>query len=124
MYQARGKVPPEKRPCRSSLRVIIILCLSPERKSTGGVFGIGATSFLEFQIITYGLNWQVGRRYSDFIWLREYLTKFYPTQIIPPIPNKKAAKRSPRHINKRMKILTYFLNDLVHKPELFNCKYV
>ena len=79
---------------------------------------------MEFQVITHGLNWQVGRRYSDFIWLREYLTKFYPTQIIPPIPNKKAAKISPRHLNKRMKILSFFLNDIVHKQELFNCKYV
>ena len=86
--------------------------------------GFGATSFLEFQVKTYGQGWCVGRRYSDFIWLRNTLKKFYPTQIIPPIPNKKAAKRTVRHIEKRMRILTFFLNDLVQLPSIFNSKYV
>jgi hypothetical protein len=62
------------------------------------------------------VDWSVGRRYSDFQWLRAALKKFYPSLIIPPIPNKKAAKRTARHIEKRMKILTYFLNDLIKIP--------
>ncbi len=86
--------------------------------------GIGATSFLEFQVSTQGMGWNVGRRYSDFIWLRGMLRKFYPTQIIPPIPNKKASKRTVRHIEKRMRILSLFLNDLVKTPEMFNSRYV
>jgi hypothetical protein len=56
------------------------------------------SSFLEFRIKTYGFNWEVGRRYSDFIWLRNILRKFYPSQIVPPIPNKKAHKRSARQL--------------------------
>jgi hypothetical protein len=51
------------------------------------------------------MKWEVGRRYSDFIWLRNYLLKAYPSQIVPPIPQKKAAKRTKRHVEKRMKIL-------------------
>ena len=86
--------------------------------------GLGATSFLEFQVETEGLGWCVGRRYSDFIWLRNTLKKLYPSLIIPPIPNKKAAKRLPRQIEKRMRILSLFLNDLVGLPEIFNCRYV
>ena len=86
--------------------------------------GFGATSFLEFQVTTHSLGWCVGRRYSDFIWLRNILRKFFPTQLIPPIPDKKASKRTVRHIEKRMRILTFFLNDLVRMPSIFNCRYV
>ena len=76
--------------------------------------GIGATSFLCFKVWSYGLSKSfVWRRYSDFVWLRNALVKFYPTQIIPPIPNKKASKRLPRQYLKRMRILAMFLNDVV-----------
>lgn len=91
----------------------------------GGVLGIGGTSFLCFDVWAYGFTKEpVLRRYSDFVWLRAVLGKFYPSYIIPPIPNKKASKRLPRQILKRMRILSYFLNDLVKNPVLFNNKYV
>lgn len=87
--------------------------------------GIGGTSFLVFEVRVYGLQKDpVERRYSDFVWLRNILLKFYPTQIIPPIPNKKASKRTPRHIQKRMRILTMFLSDIVKMPILLNNKFV
>jgi hypothetical protein len=66
----------------------------------------------------------VGRRYSDFVWLRAYLRNKYPTQVVPPIPEKKAAKRTQRHVEKRMRILEYFLNDLMTVPEFRNNRYV
>ena len=59
---------------------------SPQRKTIGGFFGIGATSFLEFEVKTLETGWVVGRRYSDFVWLRAFLRKMYPTHIVPPIP--------------------------------------
>lgn len=91
----------------------------------GGLLGIGGSSFLCFDVWAYGLNKQpVSRRYSDFIWLRNILTKFYPSFIIPPVPNKKSSKRLPRQIRKRMQILTFFLNDIVKMPILMNNKYV
>jgi uncharacterized circularly permuted ATP-grasp superfamily protein len=58
------------------------------------------------------------------MWLRNYLLKAYPTFIIPPVPEKKAAKKTQKHIEKRMKILEYFLNDLVAMREILNDKYV
>jgi hypothetical protein len=79
---------------------------------------------LEFKVRTPLLKWNVGRRYSDFIALRNYLQRIYPAQIVPPIPEKKAAKRTKRHLEKRMKILEYFLNDLTNIPEFINNKYV
>lgn len=104
-------------------QVTQLLC-SPERKYSGGIFGLGSTSFLEFQVVTSGVNWSVGRRYSDFVWFRAVLKKFFPSLIIPPIPEKKAAKRLPRQIEKRMRILSNFLNDLVKMPEILNSKYL
>jgi hypothetical protein len=65
----------------------LVLYLSPERKNTGGIFGlVGQTTFLEFKVQTIELNWKVGRRYSDFVWLRSYLLSAYPSYILPPIP--------------------------------------
>ena len=87
------------------------------------MLGFGTTSFLEFQVHTSEVNWTVGRRYSDFVWLRLVLRKFFPSLIIPPIPEKKAAKRLPRQIDKRMRILAHFLNDLIKIPEIVNSKY-
>ncbi len=100
------------------------LLYRPKRKYQGGVLGIGETSFLEFPIEVPELKYKVSRRYSDFQWLRTILLKFYPTEIIPPIPNKKAAKRSSRQIEKRRKILEMFLNDLLKIEPLANSKYV
>jgi hypothetical protein len=96
----------------------------PQRKTAGGLFGIGAISFLLFKINTYDYKWEVRRRYSDFQWLRAVISKLFPTYIIPPIPKKNAKKRTQRDIEKRMRILTYFLNDLASTPEIFQSKYV
>lgn len=85
---------------------------------------MGGTSFLEFKVQTFELGWKVGRRYSDFVWLRTYLLKAYPTYVLPPVPEKKASKRTQRHIEKRMKILEFFLNDLVSIREILNDKFV
>ncbi len=90
--------------------------LRPNRKFVSSFLGVSTSSYLEFRIKTFGLGWEVGRRYSDFIWLRTNLQRFYPTQMIPPIPNKKAHKRLPRQLEKRMRILTLFLNDLLAYP--------
>ena len=48
----------------------------------------------------------------------------YPNQITPPIPEKKASKKTKRHLEKRMRILEFFLNDIVNIPEFLNNKYV
>ena len=57
------------------------------------------------------------------MWFRTILKKFFPSIILPPIPEKKAAKRLPRQIEKRMRILAHFLNDLIKIPEILNSKY-
>ena len=116
--------PQDGKTCLLRSREVEVLLVSPQRKTVGGFFGIGATSFLEFEVKTAEMEWVVGRRYSDFIWLRTHLRKMYPTQIVPPIPEKKASKRTQRHVEKRIRILTYFLNDLMVVPEFKNNRIV
>lgn len=104
--------------------VIFIKFHRPNRKFVTSFLGVSTSSYLEFRIKTFGIGWEVGRRYGDFVWLRATLQRFYPGQVIPPIPNKKAHKRLPRQLEKRMKILTFFLNDLFSYPEFINSTYL
>ena len=52
-----------------------------------------SSNYVEYEVETSPLNWLVKRRYSDFEWLRQVLTKFCPGIVIPPLPNKKIGSR-------------------------------
>ena len=60
------------------------------------------------------------RRYSDFIWLRESLCKFYPREFIPPMPGKKIGGRRFEidFVSKRMKKLNIFLEKVLENETL------
>ena len=66
-------------------------------------------------IIDINTKWLVQRRYSDFIWLRESLSKFFPREFIPPIPGKKIGNRRFENdfVSKRMKKLNIFLEKIL-----------
>ena len=83
------------------------------------------TSFYQQNYISYDVEtditkWKVNRRYSDFIWLRDSLMKFYPGIYCPPIPEKKAGptRFEAKFIEKRRLFLNKFINDLA-KIEIF-----
>ena len=64
------------------------------------------------------INYKVQRRYSDFIQLRETLSKFYPYNYIPSLPEK-----SPEYLSKEengTKLLPYlniFINAIISQEE-------
>lgn len=64
---------------------------------------------------------KVIRRYSDFVWLLEFLLKKYPFRVIPGLPPKKftvGASPDSQFLQRRRRGLHRFLNQLVKHPVL------
>ena len=36
------------------------------------------------------MNWEVKRKFTDFVWLRSVLNKIYPGVVIPSLPENKS----------------------------------
>ena len=123
-----GIISPESLPCKkventplSSVENVIIKVGSPEKKE-GGFF---SKSYINYLVTTSGLNINVKRRYSDFVWLHQVIFDLYSYIIVPPVPkkNKLGGDRfSDVFINKRMRYLEKFLNYLVANPVIKNSK--
>lgn len=58
------------------------------------------------------------RRYSDFWWLLEVLTKRYPFRVLPNLPPKKLGGRDATFLEKRRKGLSRFINAIIRHPIL------
>jgi hypothetical protein len=58
------------------------------------------------------------RRYSDFWWLLEVLTKRYPFRALPNLPPKKLGGRDATFLEKRRKGLSRFINAIIRHPIL------
>ena len=76
-------------------------------------------AYVSYEVFTEPSCWSVRRRYSDFTLLRSILCKYYPRYLIPPLPEKKiGGKRfQPEFIEKRMKILQMFIDEVVCNEE-------
>jgi hypothetical protein len=71
--------------------------------------------------MTLEFDWKVLRRYSDFLWLRNTLIKFFPGYLIPPLPKKKIMKKlDDAHLIKRMRSMEAFLINISRSKELRN----
>ncbi|MCQ2820626.1 MAG: hypothetical protein MJ252_25450 [archaeon] len=70
-----------------------------------------------YDIITEQMKWTVTRRYSDFVWLRSCLSEIFPMDTLPQLPKKKMGGRrfEQDFIEKRMKKLQVFLNEIINK---------
>ncbi|KAG7741011.1 hypothetical protein KL923_001652 [Ogataea haglerorum] len=68
------------------------------------------------------------RRYTDFVFLRSHLTKLFQAKVIPPIPEKHSLgrliknpftyKSDTKIIYRRIRLLQYFLTELISDPEI------
>ncbi|CAM0142128.1 unnamed protein product [Umbelopsis sp. WA50703] len=61
---------------------------------------------------------RVLRRYNDFSWLADAITRRYPTRMIPSLPPKNLGGRTDAFLEKRRKGLSRFLNSLLRHPVL------
>jgi hypothetical protein len=79
-----------------------------------------SSNYILYEVYTKETNWNVQRRYSDFEWLRNTLTKYFPFKLIAPIPGKKLGNRRFKvdFIEKRMNFLQKFINCII-KDEYF-----
>ena len=84
------------------------------KEVSGGMFGL---NYVIYEVKTNPVNWNVTRRFSDFVTLRQLLAKYFPSFNIPPLPNKKMTNRrfDPDFIQKRMKFLNLFINNVVQR---------
>lgn len=99
-----------------------IIIESFEKVDTG--FFSLSQSYVNYKILTHPFDWNVTRRYSDFEWLREILTKLYPGDFVPPIANKTHTRQfSDAYLGKRLKFLQKFLNHILHSTVLRNDRY-
>lgn len=63
------------------------------------------------QNVHEGMEYEVFRRYQDFVWLRAELVRQYPGIFIPPLPPKKLIGNTEQmFVNERMRVLNRFLN--------------
>ncbi|EGF79821.1 hypothetical protein BATDEDRAFT_89471 [Batrachochytrium dendrobatidis JAM81] len=74
-----------------------------------------------FKHINYTVTSQIRsstvlRRYSEFWWLAEILTKRYPYRILPVLPPKKAVGVHQEFIEQRRQRLARFINFVVNHP--------
>ena len=78
------------------------------------------SQFTIYEVCTESMHWLVHRRYSDFDWLRNILTKFFPRILIPPLPGKKVGNRRLEQdfIEKRMKFLQIFIDKIMKNETL------
>ena len=90
------------------------------RSIEGGFFSSSYILYDVETIIDINTKFIVQRRYSDFIWLRESLSKFYPREYIPPLPGKKIGGRRFEidFVSKRMKKLNIFLEKILENETL------
>lgn len=86
----------------------------------GGIF---SSSYITYLVTTSPLNLEVRRKDSDFYFLRKMISKQFPHIIIPPLPQK-SNKLTNKHIKKREKYYTRFLQALGRSEELKSSKYL
>ncbi|XP_042675050.1 sorting nexin-7 isoform X2 [Centrocercus urophasianus] len=87
-------------------------------------------TFITYRVVTKtsrgefdSCEYEVRRRYQDFLWLKSKLEEAHPTLIIPPLPEKFVMKGmverfSDEFIETRRKALHKFLNRIADHPTL------
>lgn len=80
--------------------------------------GLLSLNYIIYEVNTKSdseINWLVHRRYTDFLTLRQLLSKYFPHMMIPPLPGKKVGNRrfDSDFVDKRMHFLNQFLKCLV-----------
>jgi hypothetical protein len=96
----------------------IIINISSPKVTEGSLF---TKSYITYLVETKPLGLQVRRRFSDFTWLHDTLKLIYINCIIPPIIKKNYLTGiKDTAINKRMRSVEKFLQEIANHPLLRN----
>ncbi|KRX00859.1 Phox homologous domain [Pseudocohnilembus persalinus] len=104
-------------PIYSKIKVVV---RDPIKASSGL---LGFQTHYSFKIVTKPYNWEVRRKMKDFMGLRNVLLKLFPAKIIPPLDTENT-EQTQHQLNKRMKYLKSFIDDLKASPEIWSNEYV
>lgn len=92
----------------------INITVSEPEAVKGSLFYSGYITYL---VTTSPLEYKVRRKYSDFLWLHNFLQKFYSFSVLPPVPKKKTIdKHDEKAIQKNIRLLQNFLNNIFMNP--------
>lgn len=88
--------------------------LSLPEKIEGGLFH---KSYVSYLVEIMPLQCKTRKRYSDFEWLRNMLSKVYLGTVVPKMPKKNYSDRfNEIYISKRMRKLEKFMNGILADP--------
>lgn len=90
---------------------VVSVTVAPERE--GFIF-----KHINYVVESQQRSSKVLRRYSDFYWLWEILTRRFPIRAVPNLPPKKVGGKDDSFLEKRRKGLLRFINAVVRHPEL------
>ncbi|KAF8969779.1 Sorting nexin mvp1 [Entomortierella lignicola] len=92
----------------------IRMSFAPEKE---GIFLFKHTNYI---VESKNRQTTVIRRYSDFWWLLEVLSKRFPFRILPNLPPKRLGVADEVFLARRLRGLTRFINAIVRHPVLKN----
>ncbi|KAM3593451.1 uncharacterized protein V6R79_013233 [Siganus canaliculatus] len=114
----------EEEPLEANIKDLFIIVDNPESHVTA------IETFITYRVVTRttrsefdSSEYEVRRRYQDFLWLRSRLEENHPTLIIHPLPEKFVMKGMVERFNEdfietRKKALHRFLNRISEHPVL------
>lgn len=85
--------------------------------------GLLSSNYVVYKIQTKPMDWCVCRRYSDFTWLRDMLSKLFPAHCMPPQPPKKTrGLLQSATLHKRQAYLQRFMDSIRRNPVFLRCE--
>ena len=85
--------------------------------------GLLSSNYVVYKIVTKPMDWCVCRRYSDFTWLRDILSKLFPAHCMPPQPPKKTrGLLQSATLHKRQAYLQRFMDSIRRNPVFLRCE--
>ena len=96
--------------------------LSSPKKVEGKMF---QKAFISYTVNTEPFNFEMNKRYSDFLWLKKMLSLIYINCVVPPLCKKNFTDRFTDYlIEKRMRSIEKFMDGILEHPLLRNSEIV